>query len=244
MDYIDYRDIKKELSHSNLIGVGTTAYCYKLDNGTVVKIYKKMNVNKYALTKELFSSDLERFHDVSNDTFVSMDKIVLNNYDIAGYTYPYAEGRSLKEYSNKIRLNKVFRNYQKVLTDTKDISAKGFRLFDIHSGNIIISCSGLKVIDLDKCEFRENTYPKINISINSSELFDNIFGHIYRKKTFETLIFLDEDIQYLYNNLDKTDYQAVINFLNYLKEYIQNDNPTLEDVKKKVKVKKIINDYR
>lgn len=243
MDFIDIKDIDKRICNLKLIGSGTTARCYKLNDGSVLKLFKKNYSANLLLTKEIFNDDLSRFKTITNDTFIGPNTCVICNNKIIGYIYPYVEGCTLKQIDNKTKLKDIFKNYKQVLIDTKDISNKNFRLFDIHDGNIIYSNGFLKIIDLDKGCFYDDGDSNLGYISNSREIFDNVFGHIYNKKTYEIINFKKSNLQKQFSKLDCGSIDSINKFIDYIAFYCHNSDPTVFDVKRNIKVKKNINDY-
>lgn len=243
MNFVDIKDVDRRKNNLKLIGVGTTARCYKLKDGSVLKLFKKNYNANLLLTKEIFNEDLSRFNTITNDTFIGPEACIIDNDKIVGYIYPYVEGCSLKQIDNNIKLRDIFKNYEKLLIDTKEISDKNFRLFDIHNGNIIYSNGFLRIIDLDKGYFYDEGDENLGYISNSREIFENVFGRIFNKKTYEIVNFKNKDLQILFNRFDTRNIYAINEFIEYVTFYCHNSDPTILDVNKKIKVKKNINDY-
>lgn len=241
MEYLNITDI--DIRNKKIIGTGTTARCYKLKDGSVLKLFKHNYRAFCLLDKELFKNDLNHFKNITNDTFIGPNKVVLDkNNKINGYIYPYVNGKSFDKLSNNEHFLEVYKNYKQVLIDICKISDEKFSLFDVHPGNIIYD-GNIHIIDLDKGFFDNDSSIDFIYKNNCYDVFRSTFGRIYHKKVYEELEFKDKKIDSLYREICTTSIDDINMFLDYIKFYCGNNNPTIGDIKDKVKVKKIVHEF-
>lgn len=240
MELIELKNINK--NNKKLIGIGSTAFCYKLQDGSVLKLFKKNYNTNLILNKKNFDADLEKFSSISNDTFIGPKDIIINNNQIVGYTYPYIEGKSLYKINSKTRLLDLFKNYHQIINDIKKVTNDNFYLFDVHGGNIIFD-GNIHIIDLDKCWFYDEGTKELLMITNSREVFTNMFGSIYHKRENENIIFNDKNLNYKYNSVQYDNIDSINEFLEDILFRCNDVNPTIKTVKDKIKVKKDLNSY-
>ena len=97
MDIIETNNYKELLRNSTYIGRGTTAYCFLLKNGMVLKLFKKSYMINSLFSEQKIKERLEDIHDIQNDSFIGPDILVMNKDKVIGYLYPYIMQRHLKE---------------------------------------------------------------------------------------------------------------------------------------------------
>ena len=241
MNYVDINDINTK--NKKFIGAGTTAKCYKLNDGSVLKLFKN-NYDAYlVLNKDLFSKDMNKFTKISNNTFKGPNKLVMDNNKLVGYIYPYVNGKTINKLNKNTKIRNIFRNYYQIINDVKDITDKSFYLFDSNYENIIYDNYSIHIIDLDKCWFYENGNKNTLLSYNSKDVFTNIVGGFFNKKYFEDIEFKDNILNNQYNDTDCTNIDSINDFIDCLSYYCRDNNPDIKTVKNKIKVKHDLNGY-
>ena len=240
MEFIELKNINN--NNKKLIGIGSTAYCYKLQDGSVLKLFKKNYSANLVLKGKIFNDDLDKFSSISNDTFIGPKDIVINNNQIVGYTYPYIEGKSLYKINSKTRLLDLFKDYYQIIEDINKVSNSNFYLHDVHGGNIIFD-GNIHIIDLDKCWFYDDCTKELLKITNSREVFTNMFGSIYHKRENEDIFFDDKNLNRKYNKVQYDNIDSINEFLEDIMFICNDVNPTIKTVKDKIKVKKDLNSY-
>ena len=183
MEYLNITDI--DIKNKKIIGTGTTAHCYKLKDGSVLKLFKNNYNANLLLKKELFNEDIDLFKNITNVTYIENDKII-------GYIYSYVNGKTIYKLDLNTPFKALFNNYEQVLNDIKNITDKKLILFDVHGGNILYD-GNIHIIDLDKCWFYKEGIQSTIFFNNSNEVFKNIFGSIHKKRGIENITICDKN---------------------------------------------------
>lgn len=238
---IDISEIKTE--NKKLIGKGNTANCYLLADGSVLKLYRWNYETCYLMTKDIFTYNSYNFTKIKNNTFIGPDKIVYKDDYLMGYTYSYVNGKPLNKIDKNTKIKDIFRNYNQVINDIKDVSNKNFSLFDTNYGNIIYDNHSIHIIDLDNCWFNKNTNTKTILQKNSKEVFVNVLGSLFNKRYIEDMEFKIKDLNIAYNNIDYIKTDSINDFIDCLSYYCRDNNPDIKTVKNKIKVKRDLNGY-
>ena len=243
MEELNILDLNPYLKNSKYIGKGNCARCYLLSDGSILKVFKHNYDAKCVLRQPLFNEELNKFGSIGNDTYICPKTIVKQNNEIVGYIYPHVNGKNLSKINNNIKLYDLFYSYEQIIIDTKKISDQYFCLFDIHRKNIIYDGS-IHIIDLDKGYFKDTTYDLHTTFLgNINSIFDTIFGKIYNTDMDEIIEFSDLFVQNKFRKTNKGDINSVNEFLKFLAAYTEIQDPTLNDIKRKVKAKNVHNDY-
>ena len=212
------------------IGIGTTAICFLMPNGKVLKLY----MNTY-LKRELFyyhdmRKHLEFLNNISNESYIGPEELLIKNDEVIGYIYTYINGLELKRLKNNIRLNDIVKGYENLYNDTLKISNNKFRLNDLHQKNILFN-GNYYVIDLDK-GYVDNKDNKKIFDINITNINNNIINSIFDLNFFEHLSFYDDDLDKLfYSSL----YENHEDFYELLEKLFYN-GITKKDVKEKIRI--------
>ena len=240
MRVVEINNIRDYIKDSIFIGKGTTAYCYLRPNNDVVKIYRN---NSY--TKELFSrvDMLQRLTDIDgiqNDTYVGPETILIKDGIVVGYVFPYVDAKTLHTVSLRTTLFDLFNNIDTLIDDTKDISDKGFRLYDVHNKNILFD-GNYYVIDLDKGKLVEDSS---NIfKYNMSSIRSTILGQIFNSKPWEIIKFKDEELQEFDGRNSWTSDENIYEYFRMLANKSGEANPSIKQLRRKIDYKKYFNEY-
>lgn len=200
------------------IGIGTTAICFLMPNGKVLKLYR----NTY-LKRELFyyndmKQHLNFLNSISNDSYIGPEELLMKNDEVIGYIYTYINALELKRLRNNIKLNDIVKGYEKLYSDTISISNNKFRLKDLHQKNILFN-GNYYVIDLDKGKLDERDSNEVFDS-NIADINNVIINAIFDLKFFEYLAFYDDDLdELLYSSL----YESHEDFYELLERLFFND---------------------
>lgn len=231
MEIINVDNLKEYKGY--LIGRGTTAKCYKIDDNNVAKLFHK-SFSYYLNIDDAFTMNkFETLSKIDTETYKGMDKILVKDRKIVGYIYPFVEGKVLHQVRKKLYVNDILKNYGKMIEDTKRISSLGVEINDLHDKNIIYDGS-LKIIDLDRWKIRPLLdVEKIN-SINIRKINQEIIKIIFGAKQYETICFDDFDLMRLYYSMNSK--EDFVRFLELLKkECLDLENLKFSKIKRKVK---------
>ena len=247
MKITNVRTLYPYVNKGLLIGYGRTAFCYRLPDNRVLKLYvetysKQDYFNKYNDMLE----HLDLLHIISNDSFIGPDEVLMRDNKVVGYIYPYIDGTTIKTMRNKTRLSDLYCNFNKLIEDTVKVGNHQFMLIDVHNENILFDGSRYYVIDLDQGKLSvDDTNPiQRSITQNVREVATTITNTYFRGDNGYILQFRDLNIDEIYRNINWQDDKQVYDFFRALSERCHSANPTLGEVRRKVKVKLDFNDYR
>ncbi|MBR1376707.1 MAG: hypothetical protein IJ565_02725 [Bacilli bacterium] len=241
MKIIEADTVTPYILNSLPIGVGTTAICFCLLDGRVFKYYINTRQTMLMFANPHFKAKLERISTITNDSYVGPQELLFIKGELKGYFYPYVEGKTLKSTRKDITLSELFRNYEKLLTDTIEVSKKGFTLYDLHDRNIIFN-DYFNIIDLDRCYF-ENDKFEHTLRINLRTISETILGYIFKTEPWQTINIYDRDLQYIYYNTDWQNLDEVDALIKMISDKCNDADPTVKTIRKKIKYVKEYNEY-
>lgn len=241
MRIIDVNDFNDK--YMMYIGKGYNANCYKLDKDTVVKIFNNDYKKRYLLDKSKYMDKLASLYTVNNDSIISPLDLIISDSQIIGYTHKYINGKNIDKVCNNIflknstKISDLFdKNYQALLNDLYEASNKGFSFTDIKANDIIIdSNNNYHIVDLDNSIFTDEYSKKIIFSANARLILKRIIESIFS----ENIMFENKDINLLYRNIDPISLNSISNFIDALSCECNSYIPSIGEVKRKVKVKKL-----
>ena len=189
------------------IGFGTTATVYKMKNNKVLKLFNKSNhANQLLNSKDDIISHFEIISNISNDTFIGPEELVICDEKCIGYIYDVIFGKTFKSVNVHMGFDEMFKNYNQLINDTIDISNNEFLLGDLHDKNIIIS-DYFKIIDLDwgitNCKY--NTFERNMKGINQTIIY-SLFNVNYN----DLITFYDKELNDIYNDCCLNHYDRII----------------------------------
>ena len=230
-----------------LIGYGKTAFCYKLPDNRVLKLYvetlgKKDFFDKY---KDMVEH-LELLNSVSNESYIGPEEVLMKGDQVVGYIYPFVDGYTIKTIKNNTRLSHLYRNFNKLIEDTIDVGNKKFELIDVHNENILFDGDNYYVIDLDQGRITKNEINPVKNAINKNvrEVRETIINTMFKGDNNYILTFSDYYLDDLYKSIDWKDDRQVYDFFKALKDKCKSADPSLGEVRKKVRTKLSYNDYK
>ena len=198
MAVVEVKSILPYLVGSIPIGVGTTAVCFLTPRNEVIKLFYNSG-NTYSLfhSRDMLSH-LSYISEISNSTYIGPKDIYVKKGKVIGYTYPYIYKDTLSKMPSYITKKNILSGYPELLSNTRKISDKNFRLYDMHHKNVLFS-NGYKIIDLDKgyVETNEKYIPSLFVD-NMRQVTKVIIEQLYDLKIDEHLSFEDEELQKLY----------------------------------------------
>lgn len=156
---------------SLLIGKGTQARIYKLNDRQCIKIYNK---NAYRISPEIFAL----FKSNSFNGYYQLgDLLYLENTDeIGAYTMTYyPKGKyNILDMPTEYTLFSFSLLYNTI----KDVSKMGIQFRDLIPSNVIISDDGIVVIDIDRYRLSKTLNTDYIFSLNVESLF-LLFNRLY-----------------------------------------------------------------
>ncbi|MBQ9024098.1 MAG: hypothetical protein IJ105_02620 [Bacilli bacterium] len=217
------------LKGSYPIGVGTTAICFLMKNGNVLKVFlntynKNVLFNYYDNIIEHF----ERINTLKNDTYIVPEELLIKDGKCIAYIYKYEASKTLKSIRLKTRIDCLIDSYDKLLEDTKKISYKKFDIIDLHDRNILFG-PFFKIIDLDQGNFKDNLTEEELFRYNMININETIIYSLLRKdKRKEIIEFYDKDLEKMYKEYAIKDFKKMKLFLKELEKHNIN---TVKDIK-------------
>ena len=229
MDIIETNNYKELLRNSLYIGRGTTAYCFLLKNGMVLKLFKKSYMINSLFSEQKIKERLEDIHEIQNDSYIGPEILVMNKDKVIGYLYPFIEAKTFKKISSKTTLYEIYEHLGKLLDDTKDISKKGFYLIDMHHRNMLFD-GNYYIIDLDKGYIMEQK--DYILRSNIFQLYDTIYSEIFNIKPWDVIEFNNPDFNKLFYNNSWVDEYESRKLFDAVRYYTHTDNPTIKQMKR------------
>lgn len=234
MKITEVKKLSSYLKFAIPIGIGTTAVCFLMTDGKVIKVYLDTDNKKNLFRAYDMLSHLEYISTMNNDTYIGAEEILVCNGKVVGYIYPYIKGVTLKRLSDKTKLDKIYNPYEKLLKDTKEISDKGFLLSDVSQRNIILN-DFYRIIDLDR-GYKDNNCDVFQR--NMAKIQRIILNAIFDLKFDDNLCFFDdglEELRYTANNKNPYNFELLL-------EKLFDKDSTKKEVKKKTRIKVITKD--
>ena len=242
-DIKDNKYILKLLSHSRIIGIGSTAICFLLKDGRVLKLFYSIYYKDFINNSH--SNMLLRFEalsQINNDSYVGLDELLIKNGNCIGYLYPFINAKTLHSARYLYDIDKLVSRYSKLKKDTKQVSNRKFKLEDLHDKNILFG-SIFYIIDLDKGyiadELSIDTIFHKNMQKINKVIIDSIFG----VKVDEILEFTNSSINELYYKSIKSNSDLFFDFIESIKKECYPSNPTTLNLRRNVNFNKTYNTY-
>ena len=239
MEIIECKSIIPYMLTAFPIGSGNTARCYKLKDGSVLKLFKR----DVTINEEKFREKVFKLSKIKTETYLCPEKILYRKGKLIGYFYaPYINAPVLADISLNTKLSEIFKNYKKLYTDTKTLSNNYFKIGDVHSNNILFDGS-FHIIDLDKGHFDEKFSAADLLHYNLNDILRTIVRTVYRTDYGED-VFLDDFMFQSYANILRKDkYENIDILLNRIRERCNDSDPTLKKIKKYIPGYNRIIDY-
>lgn len=236
MEMIEYDKIQKK---GRLIGIGTTAKCYKYDD-KVIKLffdyfYEDLNLEDKRIF-ELYSL----LCDIHVDSFFTPEKIIVKDSKVVGYIYPFVRGKTLRKLRNEFTIQDILRRYDKLVKDNEELTKYGFELFDVHDKNIIVN-DIFNIIDLDRGRIENIPLEQLK-SINLKKINQSIIDSLFKVKYEDEIIFRKDKMNELYRQLE--DPNDMVNLLQeFLQENCEDETVKFKTLRKTISHEKRYNTY-
>jgi len=234
MKITEVKDLSKYLIGALPVGRGTTAICFYMPNGKLLKLYYKEAIKIAVMEK------IELLDEIGNDSFISPEEILIKDGKCVAQIYEYICAPTLSSIRSRYNVSDILNAYDKLISDTKIISDKGLLLVDLHDKNILFD--GLfYIIDIDKVE-SEKSVSKDKVFLTNVKSINQVILHsLFKLKYYEIIDFPEPEMQHLYYK-SRCDYDK----FKLLLERIINDtsNSKIKRISKKIKHEKYIDSYR
>lgn len=139
----------KEIGNRKFLGKGTMSRCYLLEDGKVLKLFKR--------TRNLYEMDnFKYFLEYSNDSFVFPFEFIYDSRKFYGYIMKKAPGKALKQIFSKSTLTNLSNHSYKLERDIDFVSSGGIFLYDLHDENVLYDGNKYSVIDPDENAISDN----------------------------------------------------------------------------------------
>jgi len=237
MEKIIISDLDSFKETHEKIGQGSFKECYRYDKNNVVVIYKNSyrqssygNIDEQNID-ELSKLKTKYFH-FANGKFYYNDKL-------CALKIKYINGYKLEQLKEAISLQKLYYDYENVITEIRFLSQKRIVTHDIAKRNIIYNKNGFNFIDTDDYTINDN-FSENRIFNEAKYCFDDsLLKHLinFRDDTIMELIINNKKLHELYLNYKNRNDINLIVFLETLKEQIEkyyiNKSETIECFKYK-----------
>lgn len=235
MEFKSKNDLILKIRFLKEIGEGSQGICYlDKENRLVYKVYHKFFDG--CISNRNYS-EIMRFSDITNKTYIFPKDIIEINNEVVGYVESYVTGKDLSQINPlMINLDKLVKNINKVSTDIETISESGILTFDVMY-NILYN-NRFNVIDSDDYIIRDID-PNLLFEMNKNK-FDYVIYNFLIDDYFDDFVNDYKELKIMYKN--KTcDVTVFISLLRkYLSEYVGDEVNKLNDAKEcmnKVKTK-------
>lgn len=228
-----------------MVGYGSTACCFRMSDGRIAKLYLNTeNTDHLFRSYKNMEEHMQLLHEVSNDSFIGPEELIIKDNKVIGYIYPYLEGTTLAHINKNTKLSTLYNAYCKLIEDTLDISSKSFKLIDVHKRNIIFDGSNYKVIDLDKGKSKINEKNGTNTAevANICQIKTTVINSLFKGDFDDILVFSDFELEKIHSKMWKKE-EDIYDFYRLLQSRCDSSDPTLKEIRKKVRYKIKENDY-
>lgn len=231
MEITQIQSLHDYLKGSKIIGMGTSAICFLMPNGKVLKIYYEKAFRKY------IAANMHMFSDIGNDTFIAPELLLFKDELCLAQIYQYTPGKTFKNI-DKYTIKDILIGYKKLFEDTKKISEKSFVLCDIHDRNILFN-GEFKIIDLDRGYIDKSLKNDYIANSNIKKINDVILHSLLNVSPNKIIEFDNVDIQNIYSKtfIDVEKFPILLEMLD------EHSDTNIKKLSKKIKFKTTINSY-
>ena len=230
MYIIETNDYKKELLQDAFpIGRGTTAICYLRSDGYIFKRFIDTYLTYEMFNKHDMKEKFELINRIQNDSFIGPDILVMQDNKIVGYLYPYINANTFGSVSSSTTLFDLYKNIDKLVEDTIEISKHGFVLGDLHKKNVLFD-GDYYVIDLDKGYKLDNIDYVTNLNLNL--IYETIFFHIFKIKPWQAIKFNNRRVNEFFYNTSWHNMEDIYETFETYAKIVNKPNPTVRDLRR------------
>lgn len=246
---MDIKNLKVNYLNLKILGIGSLGICFLMPNGKVLKIFlTPWKIRELYHRFPELEKHFEEINSIGNETYMVPEILLTKDNNIKGYIAGYGTGKRIANMSLSTPISKLVLAYRPLIANTKKISDEHFELRDIHDYNILydevnnrISC-----IDLDhglKTALDQDSILRLNMRAINRCIISSLFGVDSTKKDIE---FYDYDLNKIYLNATRREYEAIFEFFAYLQDMMRNQDVTrkiLRHEKRKILTSDQIEDY-
>lgn len=248
MEKMNIKNLKVNYLTLKILGMGRLGICFLLPDDKALKIF----ITPWRI-KELYrlfpnlELHFEEINSIGNESFMAPETLLMNKGKVMGYIASYGYGKRLANMSMCTPISKIIEAYGTLIEDTKKISDEHFELHDIHDYNILYddASNRFSCIDLDhgrKTSLSTDATLRLNMRAINRCVISSLFGVDSEKKDIE---FYDYDLNKIYLNAIRREYEAIFEFFAYLQKMMNEDvtRGTLRQEKRKILSTSTIVDY-
>lgn len=229
MEIIEVSSIKKLLRGSKIIGIGTTAVCFLLKNGDVLKVFFDTHRKRELFYYRDIIEHLTYLSTLGNEHFIAPKTILTKENEVIAYIMPYRKAKTIKHFNKDIRLNEIKNSYEKLVQYTIPLCEKRLRLADLHDKNILFS-DDFYVIDLDNGLYEEYYSIDDLIKYNCSDLAATILKALFAVKFDYDMFFNNRDVDDVYHRIVCGEFEQFEELTKAIEEDARITNPTIKDL--------------
>ena len=231
MAIIEVKTLLPQLVGSIPIGIGTTAICFLKPSDKVLKIFYNSSSTKKLFDSYNMQEHLEFLSTLGNETYCCPQDIYVKDGKVLGYSYPYIYMKTIDKMPAYTTYLNIISDYRTLLHNTRKISEKKFRLYDVHQKNVLFG-KIYRIIDIDKGNIEEKMCEDELFNYNMRQIIRVIIEAIFNLNIDEHLTFQDELLQRQYI---KALYEDPVLFYE-LTERLFYNNETKDIVRQRVKI--------
>lgn len=235
MEVVEF-DKKIMLSGAYPIGMGKSSICFATSKDEVFKIFRKSILGSKILSDKTFPQKIERISTLTNESFIGPQKLLKTNNEFVGYTYPFINAPTLSALDDSTTIGSLLSGYPKLMINAKKLSEQHFELRGLHSKSMLFD-GEFYVIDLDHGVFKDEESIEELYDTNTNLLFTTIIKSIYDIGPIHNLVFDDKDLNLVFHHMDKKNMEDIEELKKILSYKCSTPDPTLRDIKQKVKAK-------
>lgn len=224
-------NLLKYLIGAKLIGVGTTSMCFLMTNGKVIKIFLETAHKKDLFRKKEMFNQLDMLSRLKTEHYIGPEEVLIKKGHIVAYIMDYVPGKTIDRMDKELKVSEIVEACKRLEEDTYKISEQEFLLSDLHGKNIMFN-DCFNVIDLDNGSFSDYYEDGCIMKYNMQDLLDQIIHSIMGISDKKDIIFLNSEINNLYNSVIYREYQEYVAFLKSLSKVVKEDNPTIGELQK------------
>ena len=232
------------LNNSKFIGIGTTAICYLMQDGNVIKVFRDTFNTRLLFERKDIFDHFVKLCDLGNESYIAPRELLVKDRKVIAYTYPYVKAKTLLFLSKKTKVRDTLRNYNRLINDTKEISNMNYKLYDTTNRNILFN-DRFNIIDIDRGKFLNNNESKCYDlkKYNIRQIVDTYMRKLFGINNIDFYNFYNYYLDEQFRNVDWLDEKSVYDFFEELFSYINNPNPTIKEVRKHMLIRKEFNIY-
>lgn len=225
MCFFNYEQFNMFLSSIYYLGEGSQGICYvDIDNQVVYKVFHSFFENE---RNNYTKSDILRFSNINNDTFIWASDVIMVGDEVVGYISPYKKAKNLYEVNPlHVDLDSLETAIERVNFDLKVITNNDVAIYDLIY-NVLYSSGHIYAIDT-----LEYAHKKVDYKVNK-DLFDMVLKLFLVDNYFNYFV---DDYKVLKEMYELSSCEEFLKeFRKKLGEYMNTEIVTLNDARKLVR---------